>query len=67
MIYDVKKENNAIKEMNEKNILTNFPNQKPILTSKTHPFIRCEPSEVVLQSKFILILYINSSKLICKY
>ena len=53
MIKDEKPNKMLTSDINEKSILTNFPNKKPQLTSKTSNFIRCEPSEIVIQSKLL--------------
>lgn len=54
MIHDVKETTTLKSKIDEKSILANFPVKKPMLTSDTTSFIRCEPCEVVLQSKFYL-------------
>jgi hypothetical protein len=56
MIKDEKPIKILATDINEKSILTNFPNPKPELTSKTSNFIRCEPSEIIIQSKSYLLL-----------
>ena len=51
MIYNVKQQNNLKSQLDDKSILANFPVKKHKLTNLDTNPIRCEPSEICLQSK----------------